>query len=274
MVEPDVDLYAEPEPGRLNPGRLWAGGVATAVVAALVVIAGVYIARGILGIPVLAPKAAGSFGSSVTAVYAAVAAAGALLATGLLHILLLETPRPLSFFTWITALADLILVVAPFSQPATLPSKVFTAVINLVAGVAVIWACNPMPGGLRGVVPRASRVQGVAAAGGCAGPGSDYPGPAQPSHCVWRLRPGPRRCQRPARSGRRHERSRRRRGARPSGVAVRSSLLSRSRWLISSPRSGQPTGLAAGSVRSSSLARSCCSWAAARYCASSASSSR
>src|ERR1700728_1440515 len=67
-----------------------------------------------------------------------VAAAGALLATGLLHVLLLETPRPLSFFTWIAALADLILVVAPFSQPATLPSKVFTAVINLVAGVAVI----------------------------------------------------------------------------------------------------------------------------------------
>ena len=111
--------------------------MATAVVAALVVIAGVYIARSILGIAVLAPKAAGSLGSSTTAVYAAVAAAGALLATGLLHVLLLETPRPLSFFTWITALADLILVVAPFS-PATLPSKVFTAVINLVAGVAVI----------------------------------------------------------------------------------------------------------------------------------------
>jgi hypothetical protein len=87
---------------------------------------------------VLAPKAAGSFGSSTTAVYAGLAAAGALLATGLLHVLLLETPRPLSFFTWITALADVILVAAPFSQPASLPSKVFTAVINLVAGVAVI----------------------------------------------------------------------------------------------------------------------------------------
>ena len=138
MVEPaDLDIDGPVAP-QLNAGRLWAGGVATAVVAALVVIAGVYIARSILGIAVLAPKAAGSLGSSTTAVYAAVAAAGALLATGLLHVLLLETPRPLSFFTWITALADLILVVAPFSQPATLPSKVFTAVINLVAGVAVI----------------------------------------------------------------------------------------------------------------------------------------
>ena len=139
MVESaDLDIDGPVAPSQLNAGRLWAGGVATAVVAALVVIAGVYIARSILGIAVLAPKAAGSLGSSTTAVYAAVAAAGALLATGLLHVLLLETPRPLSFFTWITALADLILVVAPFSQPATLPSKVFTAVINLVAGVAVI----------------------------------------------------------------------------------------------------------------------------------------
>ncbi len=102
------------------------------------VVAGVYIARGILGIPVLAPKAAGNLGSSTTAVYAGLAAAGALLATGLLHVLLLETPRPLSFFAWITALADLIAVAAPFSQPAALSSKVFTAVINLVAGVAVI----------------------------------------------------------------------------------------------------------------------------------------
>jgi hypothetical protein len=112
--------------------------VATAVVAALVVVAGVFIARGILGIPVLAPTAAGSLGSATTVVYAVVAAAGALLATGLLHILLLATPRPLSFFTWFTALAVVVLVAAPFSQPAPLASKVFTAIINLVAGVAVI----------------------------------------------------------------------------------------------------------------------------------------
>src|SRR3984885_3672323 len=131
MVEPaDLDIDGPVAPQRLNAGRLWAGGVATAVVAALVVIAGGYIARSILGMAVLAPKAAGSLGRPTPA--------GSLLAPGLLHVLLLETPRPLSFFTWITALADLILVVAPFSQPAALPSKVFTAVINLVAGVAVI----------------------------------------------------------------------------------------------------------------------------------------
>src|SRR3984885_11863480 len=121
MVEPaDLDIDGPAPPQQLNAGRLWAGGVATAVVAALVVIAGVYIARSILGIAVLAPKAAGSLGSSTTAVYAAVAAAGALLATGLLHVLLLETPRPVTFFVWITGLADVIVVAAPFGQPAAL----------------------------------------------------------------------------------------------------------------------------------------------------------
>jgi Family of unknown function (DUF6069) len=137
-MTPDQNPGAQTAEPVLSPGRLWAGGVATAIVAALVVVAGVFIARRILGIPVLAPRTAGDLGTSVTAVYAVVAAACALLATGLLHVLLLSTPRPLVFFVWITALADLIAVAAPFSQSAALASKVFTAVINLVAGVAVI----------------------------------------------------------------------------------------------------------------------------------------
>jgi uncharacterized protein YhhL (DUF1145 family) len=134
----NFDMGELDEPTPPNAGRLWVGGIATAVVAALVVVAGVFIARGILGIPVLAPKGASSLGDSSTAVYAALAAGAALVATALLHVLLLGAPRPLSFFVWITALADLIAVAAPFSQPAALSSKVFTAVINLVAGVAVI----------------------------------------------------------------------------------------------------------------------------------------
>jgi len=117
---------------------VWAGGVATAVVAALVVTLGVYIARDILNIPVLAPKAAGSLGNSTTAVYALVAALGALVATALLHVLLLGAPRPLRFFTWITGLAVVLAVVAPFSEMAEWQSKVATAVINLAVGVAVI----------------------------------------------------------------------------------------------------------------------------------------
>jgi hypothetical protein len=92
----------------VNTGRLWAGGIATAIVAALAVLAGVLITRGVLGIPVLAPKAASDFGDSSTAVYAGLAAGCALLATALLHVLLLGTPRPFTFFAWITGLADVI----------------------------------------------------------------------------------------------------------------------------------------------------------------------
>ena len=135
MTTPD-----ENDPGELVPraSRLWTGGVATAVVAAMVVVAGVFICRRVLGIPVLAPKAAGSLGDSATVVYAGLAAASALLCTGLLHLLLLEVPRPLTFFVWITVLADIVVAAAPFSQPAPLASKVFTAVINMLVGVAVI----------------------------------------------------------------------------------------------------------------------------------------
>lgn len=119
-------------PDTINPVRLWVGGFATAIVAALVVVVGVFIARGILGIPVLAPKAASNFGDSTTAVYASLAAGCTLVATALLHVLLLGAPRPLAFFAWITALADVAVAAAPFTQPASLPSKVFTAVINVV----------------------------------------------------------------------------------------------------------------------------------------------
>jgi hypothetical protein len=112
--------------------------VATAVVAALAVVADVLVTRGVLGIPVLAPKAASNFGNSATAVYAGLAAGCALLATGLLHVLLLGAPRPFAFFAWITALADVIAAAAPFTQPAPLASKVFTAIINIVVGIAVI----------------------------------------------------------------------------------------------------------------------------------------
>jgi hypothetical protein len=123
---------------RVNAGRLWAGGAATAVVAALAVAAGVLITRGVLSIPVLAPKTANNFGNSSTAVYALLAAGSALLATALLHVLLLGTPRPFAFFAWITALGDVAAAAAPFTQPAPLASKVFTAIINIVVGVAVI----------------------------------------------------------------------------------------------------------------------------------------
>lgn len=44
-------------------GRLWAGGAATAVVAALIAVVGILIARGVFGVPVLAPEGEGTWGT-------------------------------------------------------------------------------------------------------------------------------------------------------------------------------------------------------------------
>ncbi len=80
----------------LEAGRLWTGGVATAIVAALIAILGVLLARGVLGVPLLAPDEAGAFGDSSTLMLALLAALAALLATGLMHVLLLTTPASLA----------------------------------------------------------------------------------------------------------------------------------------------------------------------------------
>ena len=169
---PDLD-----KPAVLNAGRLWSGGIATAVVAALIVVVGVYIARGILGIPVLAPKAAGDLGTSATAVYAVFAAACALAATGVLHLLLLGAPQPMAFFIWITALGTLVAVTAPFGQSAPLSSKVFTAIINLIVGVAVISLLSGVArSAVRPVPPERD---------GEPGPGPGPTPPTEPQRAQW-----------------------------------------------------------------------------------------
>ncbi|MBE2999152.1 hypothetical protein IDM40_10620 [Nocardiopsis sp. HNM0947] len=122
----------------VNVSRLWSGGLATAVVAALVILAGTLVFRGVFDIPVLAPEEAGYLGDTSTAAYALLAGVIALVATALLHMLLLSAPRALTFFGWIMGLAVAIAAVTPFSQVAEVPSQLATAVINLVAGIAIV----------------------------------------------------------------------------------------------------------------------------------------
>jgi hypothetical protein len=64
-------------------------------------------------------------------------ALAALLATGLMHLLVISTPRPLQFFSWIIGLATLAAAFAPFVANGSTSSKVATALINLVVGIAV-----------------------------------------------------------------------------------------------------------------------------------------
>jgi Na+-driven multidrug efflux pump len=68
---------------------------------------------------------------------AVLAAVAALLATALMHLLLLSTPRPFRFFTWIISLLTVVAVLVPFMTDAVSATKVATAAINLVIGMAI-----------------------------------------------------------------------------------------------------------------------------------------
>jgi hypothetical protein len=129
---------ASPRPAPiLNAGRLWAGGLATAVVAGLIAIVGILIGRGLFGVAVLAPKGAGTWGDARTAWYAVGAGVLSLVATGLMHVLIVSTPRPMRFFRWIMVLVTVVAMVAPFITEESLGSRLYTAGLNLVLGVAI-----------------------------------------------------------------------------------------------------------------------------------------
>ena len=128
--------------GRLDAGRLWAGGLATALVAALIAVAGILLARGVLEIPVLAPQGDGLWGNASTMTYALAAAGAALAATGLLHVLALTTPRFPAFFTRIMGLVTMIAAVLPLTLDTAAASRVATATLNLVLGLAIMSILN------------------------------------------------------------------------------------------------------------------------------------
>ena len=117
--------------------RLWAGGVATAFVAALVAAVGVLLFSSVLDIrlvrlPVLLPIT-----DSLALNYAATAFVFALVATGLAHLLTITTPRPSVFFGWIVGLVTVAMMVMPFAFDASTASKVSTALINMIIGIAI-----------------------------------------------------------------------------------------------------------------------------------------
>ena len=134
-INPPID---DPRPNpTVNAGKLWAGGTATAAVAALIAVAGILLGRGVFGVDVLAPKGAGTWGDASTGWYALGAAGSALTATGLIHGLILTTPRPMRFFCWVIALATAVAMLAPFATDGSLGSRMYTAGLNFVLGVAI-----------------------------------------------------------------------------------------------------------------------------------------
>jgi hypothetical protein len=61
----------------------------------------------------------------------------ALVATGLAHLLTITTPRPSVFFGWIVGLVTVAMMVMPFAFDASTASKVSTALINMIIGIAI-----------------------------------------------------------------------------------------------------------------------------------------
>jgi len=104
------------------------------------------------------------------------AAVAALIATAILYLLLLSTPRPMTFFTWIVALATIVMVLYPFSTGAPLSQKVATAAVDLVIGFAIGSLLNGV--GARSIRRRTSAGGGYATTvPGSGRPGSGtYPG--------------------------------------------------------------------------------------------------
>jgi hypothetical protein len=132
-------MYPSGAPARpvVNAGRLWAGGLATALVAGLIAVVGILVGRGLFGVEVLAPKGAGVWGDASTGWYAFGAALVGLAATGLMHLLLISTPKPMRFFGWVVTLATVVAMLLPFVTEEDLGSRLFTAGLNLVLGVAI-----------------------------------------------------------------------------------------------------------------------------------------
>jgi Family of unknown function (DUF6069) len=118
----------------VDASRLWAGGFATALVAALIAAVGVLIATGLFDAEVIAP---GGFTETEAVNYAIAAAIAALLATALIQLLIAAVPRPFAYFNWITGLAVVVVTLLPFASSQELSTKVATALINLVTGVAI-----------------------------------------------------------------------------------------------------------------------------------------
>lgn len=121
----------------MSAARLWAGGLATALVAALIAAVGILLTRGLFDVPILAPEGDGVWGDASTGWYAFGAVLASLAATALVHVLLLSTPRPMRFFAWVVGLATVVGVLAPFVTDASLSSRLCTAGLNLVLGVAI-----------------------------------------------------------------------------------------------------------------------------------------
>ncbi|KAF0965234.1 DUF6069 family protein [Rhodococcus sp. T7] len=105
--------------------------------AALAAVVGYMVVNGLFATPVLSPPW-WRIGESQVSSLALHAALAALLATALVHLLSMTTPRPLVFFSWITALVTIAVALWPFTVEATTATRLGSALIYLVIGMVII----------------------------------------------------------------------------------------------------------------------------------------
>jgi hypothetical protein len=135
--QPDPYGRPEPAPRRIAAGRLWTTGIATALVAALAAVVSLLLIRGVLNVPVFAPRGAGAWGDATTGYVALLAALTAVAATGLLHLLLVTVARPRAFFAWIVGLVTAAVALLPFTTGLDLSTRIGSAAVFLVIGVTI-----------------------------------------------------------------------------------------------------------------------------------------
>ncbi|MTD16930.1 hypothetical protein GIS00_23630 [Nakamurella sp. YIM 132087] len=130
-------LFTRRNPG-IDQGRFWVGTVLTAAVAALIGIIGMVVAGGIFHIPALAAAGDGTLSEGHLAFYglsiAVIALAAGLIYDGMLHF----APRPMLFFGWLAGLGAVLAAVTPFALGESLHTQIALAVINLLAGTAIM----------------------------------------------------------------------------------------------------------------------------------------
>ena len=137
-LSPTEPLRApEAPPRRIAAGRLWATGIATALVAALAAIVALLLIRGVLNVPVFAPRGAGAWGDATTGFVAGFAVLAAIAATGLLHLLLVTVARPRAFFAWIAGLLTAAVTLLPLTTGLDLATRLGSAAVFLIIGVTI-----------------------------------------------------------------------------------------------------------------------------------------
>lgn len=121
----------------VNGGRLWAGGVATAFIAAGIGVVGLFIARGLLNVPVYLPQHDNTVMNADSIWLGLAGFMAGIVATAVMHALMLAAPRPKLFFQWIVGLVTVVGVLWPFTVEMELYSQIATGVITLAMGIAI-----------------------------------------------------------------------------------------------------------------------------------------